>query len=503
MAENLCPVVPASFCLNTVFMFRIYNTFSREKEECIPLHSGKIGMYVCGPTVYNYTHIGNLKAFINADVLRRYLEYLGYEVRMIKNITDVGHLTNDDISQGDTGEDKMYKASKREHVSPEEIANRYEQYFHDAEEKLNIEQAHFFPRATAHIPHMIRLIEKLIKKGHAYVSNGNVFYDIETFPSYGSLSGNSLEKLHIGSRLSEEHPDKKHQWDFALWLKAAENHIMRWESPWSVGYPGWHIECSAMSMEYLGDTIDIHTGGEDHIFPHHEAEKAQSEGVTEKQFVRYWVHERHMLVDGVKMSKSKGNFYRMEDITDRGYSAMDVRMLMIASHYRSQMNFTWTAMDQARKNFDTLMDVVCRIEESAQRQSAGVLSDEIQKIARQYRKNFEVAMNDDLNMPLALSELYDYMKRINTYSTQRGLSGLEAKYVLETWNKTNSVFGFKIDYNAKTREVPADVVFLAEERKKAREEQDFVRADTLRSQIAELGYNIEDTIEGYSVKKIS
>jgi cysteinyl-tRNA synthetase len=295
-------------------MLKLYNTLTKQKEEFIPINPGKVGMYSCGPTVYSYIHIGNIRAYLSADILRRYLEYKGFEVLAIKNITDVGHLTDDDIDQGDSGDDKMQKAALKEKKTPQEIARFYENYAKETEQEMNIKPAQFFPRATEHIPQMIKIIQTLIQSGFAYENNGNVFFDIAKFKDYGKLSGNTLEKLSIGSRLSEPHPDKKNQWDFALWLKAPENHIMKWDSPWSIGYPGWHIECSAMSMEYLGETFDIHTGGEDNIFPHHEAEIAQSECANNKKFVNYWIHNRHLLFNGDKMSKSKGNLFTLENI---------------------------------------------------------------------------------------------------------------------------------------------------------------------------------------------
>src|SRR4030042_4308025 len=351
-------------------MLKLYNTLTKSKVEFKPINAGKAGMYVCGPTVYDYIHIGNIRAYIAADILRRYLEYSGFEARMIKNITDVGHLTRDDVAQADSGEDKMLVALRREKSAkggsafsgktPEEIAKFYEEYFHKTEEEINILPAHYFPKATAHIQQMIKIISALIKKGCAYEKNGNVFFDVTKFADYGKLSGNTLENLKVGARL-EEHPDKKHPWDFALWLKAPEKHLLKWDSPWSLGYPGWHIECSAMSMEYLGETIDIHTGGEDNIFPHHEAEIAQSECATGKKFVNYWIHARHILVGGKKMSKSKGNFYRLEDVKKKGYDPMVLRLAMLSSHYRGQMNFTWEVMDQAKNNLQKISSFISAV----------------------------------------------------------------------------------------------------------------------------------------------
>jgi len=338
-------------------MLKLHNTLTKSKEAFKAINPGKVGMYTCGPTVYDYIHIGNIRSYMTADILRRYLEYRGYEVRAIKNITDVGHLTEDDIAQADSGEDKILKKALKEKKSPQEIAEFYEDYFKNTEKEMNILAANYFPKATTHIDQMIKMISGLIEKDRAYEKNGNVFFNVTKFPGYGKLSGNTLESLKSGARL-EKHPDKKNPWDFALWLKAPEDHLMKWKSPWSVGYPGWHIECSAMSLEYLGETFDIHTGGEDNIFPHHEAEIAQSESFTGKKFVNYWTHTRHLLVDREKMSKSKGNFYILEDVKKKGFSAMELRLLLLSSHYRSPLNFTWDSMKQSRQNLKRITEFI-------------------------------------------------------------------------------------------------------------------------------------------------
>ncbi|EKE15967.1 MAG: hypothetical protein ACD_11C00061G0001, partial [uncultured bacterium] len=386
-------------------MFKIYNTLAKKKEEFVPINPGKVSMYTCGPTVYGYIHIGNIRAYLFADTLRRYLAYGGYEVKMIKNITDVGHLTEDDVAQGDSGEDKIAKKAALEKKTPEEIARFYETAFKEVEKEINILPAHYFPRATGHIPQMIKIIEKLIETGHAYEKNGNVFFDVTSFPEYGKLSGNTLENLKVGARI-EEHPDKKNPWDFALWINAPKEHLLKWQSPWSLGYPGWHIECSAMSTEYLGNTLDIHTGGEDNIFPHHEAEIAQTECYTGQKYVKYWLHARHLLMDGKKMSKSKGNLYALSDIKEKGFSAMDLRLLLLSSHYRSQLDFSWQAMDQAKRNLQKINDFVLELELNEKRfeQALDSLSDPMDVSG--YEKSFNEAMDDDLNTPLALSVVY-------------------------------------------------------------------------------------------------
>lgn len=468
---------------------QLYNTLTKQKEEFVPLHTGKVGMYVCGPTVYDYIHVGNIRAYVFADTLRRVLEDIGYEVRLIKNITDVGHLTADDIAQGDSGEDKIAKKAAKEHKTPEEVAAFYEEYALSTEQKMNIEPAHYFPRATAHIKQMIVLIKELIAKGHAYEINGNVFLDVTTFPEYGKLSGNTLANLEVGARL-EEHPDKKNPWDFALWLKAPAGHLMHWSSPWSEGYPGWHIECSAMAMEYLGDTLDIHTGGEDNIFPHHEAEIVQSEGVTGKPFVRYFAHTRHMLVDGTKMSKSKGNFYVLEDLVEKGYTSMDFRMLLNSAHYRSQMNFTWESLEQAKKNKEALFSVVDRLNDLSQEENNPEGFDGAEALHA-----IREAMQDDLNTPQALALTLELAKQINTLLDKK--ETVNATVLGLVFEKIFFFFGIALENQV----IPEEIHTLAKARDVARENRDFGESDRLRDEIASKGYKVEDTARGYRLKK--
>ncbi|MFZ2976011.1 MAG: cysteine--tRNA ligase [Candidatus Moraniibacteriota bacterium] len=478
-------------------MLKLYNTLTKQKEEFKSINPGKVGMYSCGPTVYDYIHIGNIRAYLNADILRRYLVYLGYEVRHIKNITDVGHLTQDDIAQGDSGDDKITKKALSEKKTPEEIARFFEEKFKEVEKEMNILPAHYFPRATAHVPQMIRIISGLIEKDYAYEKNGNVFFDVTKFDDYGKLSGNTLSNLKVGARL-EEHPDKRNPWDFALWLKASKEHLMKWESPWGVGYPGWHIECSAMSTEYLGDTLDIHTGGEDNIFPHHEAEIAQSECFSEKKFVNFWVHNRLLLVDGKKMSKSKGNFYILKDILEKGHSAMELRLLFLSSHYRSQMNFTWESVAQAKNNLQKITDWVGSLKNF----SNDVEKDVSQKIdfSHIYQRRFEEAMDDDLNTPLALSVLYELITETNKLMTENKLRIETTENILKFWERINKVFGLIITENK--IEIPENILQLAEERKQARISGNFVLSDELRKKIEEGGYVVEDLKDNnYLIKK--
>ncbi len=492
-----------------------HNTLTKRKEVFEPLEKGKVSMYACGPTVYDYIHLGNIRAYIASDTVRRVLEAAGYEVRLIRNITDAGHLTADDIAQGDSGEDKVERKAKAEKKTPAEITEFYEDYFHRTEATMNILPAHFYPRATAHVAQMVKMIGELIAKEHAYEVNGNVFFDVTSFPEYGRLSGNTLANLKVGARL-EEHPDKRNPWDFALWLKAPREHLMHWASPWSEGYPGWHIECSAMSLEYLGDTFDIHMGGEDNIFPHHEAEIAQSECATGHPFVRYWLHNRHLLVDGEKMSKSKGNFYKLEDILEKGYSPMDLRLLLLSAHYRSQMNFTWGSLEQAKKNRETLFALAERLESEitspaiasealsiviptlpeSLRESlrAGVVEGSL-NIVTDAETKFTAAIDDDLNTPLALSTLLEYSTAINT-ALDNGVP-VDAKRAIAFLEKTFFIFGLRMDKEV----VPEEIRKLAADRETARTERNFAASDNLRDRITDAGWIVEDTATGPKLKR--
>jgi cysteinyl-tRNA synthetase len=476
-------------------MLKLYNTLTQKKEVFKPIETGKVKMYNCGPTVYDFAHIGNLRAFTFVDTLRRTLENAGYEVRQIMNITDVGHLTEDDLNQADTGEDKMLKASQREKKTPQDIADFYTEKFFEDIEALNLKKAHYFPRATAHIPQIIKMVEILIEKGLAYEKNDNVFYDVTKFADYGKLSKKKLSELKENARL-EEHPDKKHSYDFALWLKAPKEHILKWESPWSLGYPGWHIECSAMSMEYLGETMDIHTGGEDHIFPHHENEIAQSEGCTGKDFAKFWLHVRFLLVDNQKMSKSKGSFYTLTDILDKGFSAMDFKLLLLSSHYRSSLNFTWESLQQANTNLKKITRFQKRLKEFEPTQEAKSAIN-----PKKYWEDFNKAMDDDLNTPKALAILFEMITEANTEMDAGYLNSPNLKLLTSNLNKMLGFLG--IETGAEKKEaIPQNIVDLAEERIQARKEKDFSKADALRKKIEMKGYEIEDVVDGYKISKV-
>lgn len=467
-------------------MLKIYNTLSRKKEVFKPLNPKKVGIYDCGPTVYFYAHIGNMWRYIISDLLRRTLKYNGYKVKQVMNITDVGHLTEDDLA-ADTGEDKMVVAAKREKKTPEQIAKFYTQAFFKDTERLNILQPHIIPKATEHIPEMIKLIKNLEKKGFAYWASDKYFvYDIAKFKDYGKLSRKKLEELKVGARL-EPVPGKKNPFDFALWIKDPK-HLMRWDSPWGIGYPGWHIECSVMSMKYLGPTIDIHTGGEDNIFPHHENEIAQSEAVTGKQFVRYWLHIRHNLVDGKKMSKSKGNFYILQDLIDKGFDPLAYRYLCLTTHYRTNLNFTWEGLKAAGIALEKLRQTV---RESQIRQKIGSIQKSSIKIKR-YQQKFLNHINDDLNMPKTLAVMWKLVKDEN-------VSPQEKYKLLIDFDR---VFGLGLE-KVKKIKIPQRVKKLVQLREEYRKAENFKGADKIRKELLQLGYKTEDTKEGPKVKKMS
>ncbi len=465
---------------------KVYNTYTRALEEFKPFISGKVRMYNCGPTVYNYATIGNFRAYIFADVLRRSLEYLGYEVTQIVNITDVGHMTSD----ADEGEDKMSKAAREQNKDPWHIAEFYMNAFFNDIKTLNIQLAHKYPRATEHVPEMIAIISKLIKRGHAYLANGNVYYDVTTFPGYGRLSGNTLEQLNAGARI-EVNPEKRNPQDFALW-KQDPKHIMQWDSPWGRGFPGWHIECSAMSSKYLGDQFDIHTGGEDNIFPHHECEIAQSEGATgKKPWVRYWMHTRFLLVNGQKMSKSLGNFFTLHDLVEKGCDPMAVRYVLMSTHYRQPLNFTLESVEGARESIRRLKDFRRRLREA----NAAGDSPTLPEILREGKEGFDAALSEDLNTSAALAALFDLVREVNKLA----LSRADAARVLELLSGLDHVMGVLAE--EKEESLAAEVEALIQERLEARKRREFKRADEIRQQLKERGIVLEDSAGGTRWKR--
>ncbi|HEB01449.1 MAG TPA: cysteine--tRNA ligase [Candidatus Portnoybacteria bacterium] len=472
---------------------KVYNTLTRKKENFRPIKKGRVGMYVCGPTVYDYAHIGNFRSYLVADFIRGWLEYSGYRVKQVKNITDVGHLTEEEL------EDKMIVAARREKKGPQEIARFYTRAFLEDEKKLRIKTAHQFPKATKHIPEMIKLIKILLKKGYAYQIEDGIYYQISQFKNYGKLSGNTLNQLAVGVRI-EPNPNKKHPADFALWKKAKLNHLMQWVSPWGKGYPGWHIECSAMSMKYLGPSFDIHTGGEDNIFPHHEDEIAQSEAATGQKFVNYWIHVRHLLVNGQKMAKSKKNFYTLRDLEKKGYQPLAFRLLVMGAHHRSGLNFTLRGLKQAQESLERIWEFIDKLKRSQrQRQGPPKKSLAASKLIKKTKIRFEKYMNDDFNTPRALAVIFDLIKEGNKLIDQNKLGPAEAKAMANLLMKFDQVLGiFKVPQPVR---IPTEIKKLVKTRQQARQAKDWSKADRIRQLIRKKGYQVEDTSRGPKTKQ--
>ncbi len=463
-------------------MLKVYNTLSRKKEEFKPLVGNTVRMYSCGPTVYNYAHIGNLRTYIFMDILRRTLRYDGYKIKGVMNITDVGHL----LSDRDDGEDKMATAAKREQKSPYEIADYYAGVFYTDIDKLNISRPEIIAKATDHINDMIEYVKALVDKGYGYETSDGIYFDISKFKEYGKLSRLNLDEQIAGARV-EVNSEKRHPADFALWKKAEPEHIMQWESPWGMGYPGWHIECSTMSKKYLGDVFDIHTGGVDHIPVHHENEIAQSEALEDKKTVDYWMHGEFMLVNNGKMSKSLGNTYRISQLEEMGYTALDFRYFCLNAHYRKKLNFTFEGLDAAKKSYERLLGALYQHKTSPK-------STDEEKLAR-YKKEFEDAINDDLNIPMALGVLWKMVKEE------------KSKDIYKLALDMDKVFGLSLD-KAKAVEsdetesdIPDEVTALVNERAEAKKAKNYALADEIRAKISALGYAVTDTKDGVKITK--
>jgi cysteinyl-tRNA synthetase len=466
-------------------MLRVTNTLTRRKEPVAPGTPGTPGivrMYTCGPTVYRYAHIGNLRTFMLADLVRRVLEAGGVEVTQVQNITDVGHLTNERF---DRGEDRMLLSARLEHKTPAEIAEHYTQAYLEDAGALNLRPAHSYPRASRYVPRMIELVERLVDKGHAYQVGGNVYFSVESFPRYGRLSGNTLEELRAGHRQEGVDPRKRHHADFTLWKEAGPGRIVKWDSPWGEGFPGWHIECSAMSLGELGEHIDVHTGGEDNVFPHHEDEIAQSEAVVGHQVVSTWVHGKHLRTEGRRMAKSAGNFYDLRSVCERGHAPLAVRYLFLQARYRSQLNFTWEALAAAERALERLR---ARVGEWARDPAVtgpeGPAPDVVEA-ARPYQERFRAAVEDDLDTPRALVVL----------------SELEADEALPPVARFHTVAAFDrvlgLDLTRPVEaELPPGAGELIERREQARGERDWAAADRLREQLAGMGVEVVDTRGG-------
>ena len=460
---------------------KIYNTLTRQKEEFVPVHPGKVGMYVCGPTVYNYIHIGNARPMIIFDTVRRYFEYKGYEVNYVSNFTDV--------------DDKIIKKANEEGVTATEIAERYIKECKQDMEALNIKPATHQPRATEEISGMIKMIQTLIEKGHAYEVDGTVYFKTRSFKDYGKLSKKNIDDLEAGHReikvTGEE--GKKDPLDFVLWKPKKEGEIA-WDSPWGEGRPGWHIECSEMSKKYIGDTIDIHAGGEDLIFPHHENEIAQSEACNDEKFANYWMHNGFLNINNKKMSKSAGNFFTAREIGEK-YPLQVIRFFMLSAHYRTPLNFSDTLVESAKTGLDRILTAIDLCREMAAKEETGSLSDaEKEHFAKVEAlvKKFEDAMEDDFNTADAVSAIFEIVRESN--STVKDFSADYAKKVLKVLEDLCGVLG--IETTKEEEILDEEIEKLIEERQAARKNKDFARADEIRDQLLEQGIVLKDTREG-------
>ncbi|MHC4221883.1 MAG: cysteine--tRNA ligase [Planctomycetota bacterium] len=479
---------------------KLYNTLTRTKEEFKPLKKGQVGVYVCGPTVYGHAHLGHGKSYVSFDILVRYLRYLGYSVTYVQNITDVGHLTDD----ADEGQDKLVVAAEKEKKHPMAVAEVYTRSYFEDMDKLNFVRPDISPRASGHIVEQIAMVKTLIEKGFAYEANGSVYFEVSKFADYGKLSGRNIDEMQAGARV-EVSPDKKSPADFALWKKAEANHIMQWPSPWGMGYPGWHLECSVMSMKYLGKTIDIHGGGLENQFPHHECEIAQSEAANGVQFVRHWVHHNMVTVDGQKMGKSLNNFINLKQVFSgtherltRSYDPLAVRQLILNSHYRSPQDFSDAALFAAQSGYERIATVVQALRKAILSAPLGQVDKQISEQLKEIREKFEAAMNDDLNTSIALSVIFELVRLTNELLKDADMTAdtLEAADDLFDRLGADCLGIVKEQYpqisGAGGQETDQLVEILIEQRNHAREKKDFAGADAIRDRLKDIGIVLED-----------
>lgn len=464
-------------------MLRLYNTLTKKKEEFVPIdkENNIVTIYTCGPTVYNYAHIGNMRTYIFMDTLRKVLKYNGYKLNHVMNITDVGHLTSD----ADEGEDKMSKSAREQNKSVYEIARIYTEAFFKDIHRLNISEPEHIVKATDHIKDMEEYVKEIIKNGYAYETSKGIYFDTSKLPTYGELSRIKLDNQKAGARVNVD-KEKKNPLDFAIWIKAPKEHIMKWDSFAGLCYPGWHIECSAMSRKYLGEKFDIHTGGVDHIPIHHENEIAQSKGATGKNPANIWMHVEFLLIDNGKMSKSLHNVYTLDDLEKRGIEPLAYRYFTYTSHYRNKLNFTWDGIKSCQVSLDRLRELV--------NSHKGLNNDIKEELLKDFENRFMEAINDDLNMPVAISIVWELAK----YS-------VKSNKIYELIMKFDSILSLdlnKVKKDNKNVEVPNEILELLEQRKKARESKDYALSDTLRDKIKEKGYIVKDTKEGQEIEKV-
>jgi cysteinyl-tRNA synthetase len=462
-------------------MLRLYNTLTRVKEEFQPLHPGEVRIYTCGPTVYDYAHIGNFRAFVFADLMRRYLLYKGYRVTQVMNLTDV--------------DDRMIQGARQAKLPLSEYSKVYTQAFFEDLKTLNIQPAEHYPAATAHIPEMVALIARLVERGYAYQAGGSMYFKVDAFPDYGKLSHLEERQLQAGAsgRVDTDDYEKEDVRDFALWKGWTEDDgDVYWETEFGKGRPGWHLECSAMSMKYLGTPFDIHAGGIDLVFPHHENEIAQSEAATGQPFVRYWVHCHHLLVNNQKMSKSLGNFHTLRELSQWGHKPKAIRYALLSTHYRQTQNFTVDGLVGAAAAVQRLQDFMANVRTA---EGSGL---PVEGLIRRAQQQFEEGMDDDLNISLGLAAIFEFVRDANRLLGEGRLSQENAQAVLATMRRFDGVLGL---LEEEETTVDAEVERLAEEREQARKRRDFATADRLRDQIASLGYVVEDTPRGPRLKR--
>jgi len=461
---------------------KLFNTLTRKKQIFKPIKGKEVGMYSCGPTVYDYAHIGNFRAYVCVDILKRYLKYSGYKVNHVMNITDV--------------DDKTIRGANKEGIPLKEYSSRYEKAFFEDLETLNIDKADTYPRATEHIKEMVEIIKKLLKNKIAYTSeDGSVYFNIKKFKDYGKLSHTKISSLKEGARVKQDSYEKEEAKDFALWKAYdKEDGNVFWETDIGKGRPGWHIECSAMSMKHLGNHFDIHAGGIDLVFPHHENEIAQSEASTKKKFANYWFHNEHLLVNGQKMSKSLGNFFTLRDLLQKGFNPKAIRYLLLSAHYRMQLNFTEEAVKAAENAVQRLRDFMIKIKEI----KIGYNNKNIGKLIEKTKKDFESSMDDDLNISEALSRVFEFVKEVNTLMMEGKIGKDDAKKIIDLMSGFDKLLGI---LEEKDEELSPELKKLIDEREKARKEKDFAKADEIRIELKEKGIILEDTKEGVRWKK--
>ena len=469
-------------------MLKFYNIIARKKENFKSIKKGEVGIYSCGPTVYDFAHLGNFRAYIFADILRRYLEYKNYRVKHVMNITDI--------------DDKTIRDSKKAKMTLKDLTEKYTQEFFKDLKTLNIKKAWKYPKATEHIPEMLKMVDVLVKKGYAYEKNHSVYFDISKFKNYGKLSRVDLKNIKPGARVDLDEYEKDSPGDFTLLKRVTLDELKRgiyYQTKWGKARPGWHLECSVMSMKYLGQTFDIHTGGVDLIFPHHENEIAQSEVYTGKKFVNYWLHNEHLLVEGKKMAKSLGNFYTLRDLLVKGYNSRAIRYLLISTHYRQKLNFTFRSLKAAGGALERLDEFVDKVKSQKSKVKSIVKSSKlINNLIFKAKLDFEKAMDDDLNISEVLAVIFNLTKEINILIDKNQLFSVEAKKIFQLIKRFDQVLGLKLIEEKK--EIPKKILDLVSQREKARQEKDWQKADEIRQEIKKMGYKIEDTGKGVKVK---